>query len=240
MQRVLIVAVVAAAAAAAKHRNVNQIDRLLKSVENRVLRQHRIVSAIASFLHMVVSSLHTFIWTLVSTLEVTALWTVLRWIILMGRLKLLPYMMCSQEKELLYLSQELNEICKLNRKQRACRAQAHPVSFWNTSPKTPKPQRRTIDENLQRSYVAPSTPMESSSNETSPVGDEVRTNEEAKWYVNPMVESTQDTQDNIFTPERCNSLFSSYTPGFSSEWITLRPSDMEVSIHRFLCLKKLR
>lgn len=38
MQRVLIVAVSAAAAAAAKHRNGKEIDLLLKTVENRVLR----------------------------------------------------------------------------------------------------------------------------------------------------------------------------------------------------------
>lgn len=43
MQRVLIVAVSAAAAASAKHRNRKEIDKLLKTVENRVLRTCHII-----------------------------------------------------------------------------------------------------------------------------------------------------------------------------------------------------
>jgi len=151
MQRVLIVAVAAAAAAAAKQRNVKEIDRLLTTVENRVLRhrQHRIVSAIASFVNIIVSSLHTFLWTLVTTLGVTSLWTLLRWAIVIGRLRLLPYMMCSQEKELICLSQELNEICKLNNTNASQPSRDHPEPF-SGSPKTPVTQqklRRSFDGN---------------------------------------------------------------------------------------------
>lgn len=227
MQRVLIVAVAAAAAAAAKHRNTKEIDRLLKTVENRVLRcnrQHRILTAIASFFNIIVSSLHTFFWTLVTTLGVTSLWTMLRWAILMGRLKLLPYMMCSQEKELISLSQELHEICKLSNTHAS---RDHPEPFWGSS-KTPATQQKLrrifdgdnvkVNLSLQEGwsstkYVAQPT-MESSPCRsdlfrinTSPVSDEVKAKEEAKWYVNPMVESSQDSDD-ISTPERSNSLFS--------------------------------
>lgn len=250
MQRVLIVAVAAAAAAAAKHRNIKEIDRLLKTVENRVLRNrqhrmHRILSAIASFFNIMVSSLHTFFWALVTALGITSLWTLLRWAILLGRLKLLPYMMCSQEKELISLSQELNEICKLNNTNAS--RDHHPEPFWG-SPMTPAQQkltflRRTFDGdnvkvnlNLQEGWSSSknaalpfveSSPCRSDlfSLRSSPVSDEVRAKEIAKWYVNPMVEPCQDSDD-ISTPECCNSMFSAFNPAMRSsfEWTVLRSS----------------
>lgn len=54
-------------------------------------------------------------------------------------------------------------------------------------------------------------------------GDEAWAKEEAKWYVNPMVESSQDFYD-ISTPERTNSMFSVCNAAVegSFEWTVLR------------------
>ena len=111
IQRVLIVAV---SAAAAKHRNGKEIDRLLKTMKNRVLRirQHRILAVLASLFNIILSSLHTFLWTLVTARGVTSLWSLLSWSgMCTGRLKLLPSIW-SQENELFSLKQELSELCK--------------------------------------------------------------------------------------------------------------------------------
>ena len=58
----------------------------------------------------------------------------------------------------------------------------------------------------------------------SPVNADVK-EEEAKWYVNPMVETSEDFY-NISTPERCNSMFSVCTPAVqgSFEWEVLGSS----------------
>lgn len=63
------------------------------------------------------------------------------------------------------------------------------------------------------------------SSKSFPVGDEAWANEEAKWYVNPMVETSQDFY-NISTPERLNSMFSVCNPAAegSFEWTVLRSS----------------
>jgi hypothetical protein len=58
-----------------------------------------------------------------------------------------------------------------------------------------------------------------------PAGDEAWAEEEAKWYVNPMVESSHAFYD-ISTPERTNSMFSVCNPAAhgSFEWTLLRSS----------------
>ena len=58
---------------------------------------------------------------------------------------------------------------------------------------------------------------------TLPAGDEAWAKEESKWYVNPMVETSQDYYD-ISTPERTNSMFSVCNPAVqgSLEWAVLR------------------
>lgn len=63
------------------------------------------------------------------------------------------------------------------------------------------------------------------SSNSFPAGDEAWAKEEAKWYVNPMVETSQDFYD-ISKPERTNSMFSVCNPAVqgSFEWTVLRSS----------------
>jgi hypothetical protein len=267
MQRILIVAVSAAAAAAAKHRNREEVDRLLKTVEKRVLcnRQHRILSAIASLYNILLSSLHTFFWALVTAMGVTSLWSLLSWSgMLTGRLKLLPSMW-SQENELFSLRQELCKQSNTNAND------SEPFQIPEAlpgrgSPKTPmqgqpsvlrgsfdgdnikvnlnlqdawsstKPQVQGEFDESQLSRDIPaykdvvfmeSSPCRSELIDSSdcPVGDEARVTEEAKWYVNPMVETSDDFY-NISTTERRDSMFSVCNPAVqgSFQWEVLRPS----------------
>ncbi|KAG0615159.1 hypothetical protein M758_5G019800 [Ceratodon purpureus] len=271
MQRILIVAVSAAAAAAAKHRNRDEIDRLLRTVEKRVLRnrQHRIMSAIASLCNIILSSLHTFFWTLITTMGVTSLWSLLSWSgMLTGRLKLLPSMW-SQENELFSLRQELNELYKhTNTSANDPGPFEVPESLSvRGSPKTPIQEQPPVlndnfngdnirvNLNLQEAWssskphlvselrvqgendesqlprdspdalLVESSPCRSESFSSSALRDEARAKEEAKWYVNPMVESSEDFY-NISTPERKNSMFSVCNPAVRGtfEWEVLRSS----------------
>jgi len=105
---------------------------------------------------------------------------------------------------------------------------------WSSSKPAPDGERRLSQDSSEKKDVVLEesstdvTPCKGESffsSKSFPVGDEAWATEQAKWYVNPMVETSQDFY-NISTPERTNSMFSVCNPAVqgSFEWTVMRSS----------------
>ncbi|XP_073390614.1 uncharacterized protein [Physcomitrium patens] len=217
IQRVLIVALSAAAAAEAKHRNREEIDLLFKAVEKReneliLLRQQ--FSLLCKQNHTDTLQIHPEPLLLPENLVVSSPISPAR--------RGLQTVRRSLNGDNINLSLDLKEDwistevammtpCVVGSEFRGCEDDA----------------RRLSRDNLVNKDVVfvESTPCKGKASTRFSVGDEAWAEEEAKWYVNPMVETTHDFY-NISTPERCNSMYSICNPARqgSFEWKVLRSS----------------
>ncbi|XP_024399064.1 uncharacterized protein [Physcomitrium patens] len=216
MQRVLIVAVSAAAAAAAKQRNRKEIDTLLRTVENRekelvLLRQELSELCKQSNTHV----------NHPETLQLLEN--------LVGR-SISPKtpgqggfaaMRRSFEGDNIKAKLDMNEAWSCTRPAISCRVDSELRGDDNGYER-----RLSRDSPVNKDVVfVERSPCKSVSALSScPASDEVWT-KEAKWYVNPMVETSQDFYD-ISTPERSNAMYSICNPAVEGtfEWRVLTSS----------------
>lgn len=156
---------------------------------------------------------------------------------------------CKQENELIALRQQLSKLCKHEpvaaRSSPKTPAQRESLldttgfnggstkvkldlhEAWSSSkPDAQSRDSQAVNKDVENSNSSTDTVTPCKGQSSSfPVGDEARATEEAKWYVNPMVETSQDFY-NISTPERTNSMFSVCNPAVhgSFEWTVIRSS----------------
>ncbi|KAG0575621.1 hypothetical protein KC19_5G017700 [Ceratodon purpureus] len=208
MQRILIVAVSAAAAAAAKHRNRDEIDRLLRTVEKRENELFSLRQELNElYKHTNTSANDPGPFEVPESLSVRGS----------------PKTPIQEQPPVLNDNFNGDNIrVNLNLQEAWSSSKPHLVSELRVQGENDESQ---LPRDSPDALLVESSPCRSESFSSSALRDEARAKEEAKWYVNPMVESSEDFY-NISTPERKNSMFSVCNPAVRGtfEWEVLRSS----------------